>query len=204
MVKIVSIIWAFILSQMIFGFLYSKYGLSQSGFGIFFQEPSSVPMVILTTVPFLQCIVIYLCIVYLRNTSPRDQIFPCLWIDEKSSLGTTILCEKISAISVIAIPWIGLLYYWMRFHRGKAWRNDLVDPKVVSLYDWTVPPSNLLIDFNAYRYGISPGLGSDENGVSFVPFWQPVFLMGGGTIFALILSSFIIRQICIRLPLRRR
>lgn len=205
MQTVISVLSGFFIVQMIFGLLFAQMQLESGAFRLFFDEAGTVPMTLLSIGQWIQAAALVLVVAFLSHTEPRRLLFPRfvgsgINADDMEAPGLGLIWEWISVALVLFLPLIGIAYWWVAFldtDRG-AWVK--ATNEVVATFD-RVPGCHFFGSWDVCRYGYLPP-GQDK-GDSFVPFWQPVLVMGGGTIIVCILTLWVLRIVFRRAPLRR-
>jgi len=191
----------FICGYMIVAIPYAQSDQNLWGLAAIMNEPAAVPLILLSVMPWLQAFNLLLCLVYLRVVPASERLFLPYFNSDNGNPSLDFPLEAMTAGLTLGLPVAGFAYWWIAFHQRVAWRG--ADGAAVSLYDWSVPVTNLLWHANAFKYGLRPG-DATHAGVSFVPFWQPVLVMGGGTVLAVGLTIISAREVLRRWPIRRR
>ena len=198
MEKRISVLAAFLFAGLIAGFATYQLGL-ETGKKLF-PSPDAIPSNILSIGPLIQIVILVLIYRYLKATSGTQRLFPRLYSGTHDNSKLAYDWEKISAICVLGFPIIGFTYFWVRFLTDDeigAWiGRSAVE---VGLFQW-VEGCHFFDKWNACKIGSIATLDGD----SFVPFWQPVLIMGGGCLVVLVLTMLIARAVLKRAPLRRR
>lgn len=205
MQTVISVLSGFFVVQMIFGLLFAQMNLESGTFRLFFDETGTVPMILLSIGQWIQVAALVLVMAFLSHTDARRFLFPRfigsgIDADNMETPSLSLIWEWISVALILFFPLAGIAYWWVAFldpDRG-AWVK--ATSEVVGLFD-RVPGCHFFGNWDVCRYGFLPanrGIGD-----SFVPFWQPVFIMGGGTILVTVLTLCALRAVFQRAPLRR-
>jgi hypothetical protein len=155
-------------------------------------------LIILSFGPAIHLILLWLILRYLSAVPPADRLFPRLIVGSLETERLNHSWEKGSVLATLGLPIIAFVWAWDRFlSRGTVFekatgieigRFDIVSPKLF----WG--------GWDVYRYGnVVSGDAS-----SFIPFWQPLLIMGGGTLAVLIVSARVLMRLRERAPIRRR
>lgn len=206
MQMVISVLSGFFIIQMSFGILFAQMGLEGDVFKLFFDEAGTVPMILLSFGQWIQVTSLVFVLAFLSHTEPRQFLFPRfvgsgINTDEMEAPGLNLIWEWISIAIILGLPLIGMTYWWVVFldtNHG-AWVK--ATNEVVGLFD-RVPNCHFFGQWDACRYGYLPA--GERKGDSFVPFWQPVFIMGAGAILVITLTLWILRVILHRAPIRRK
>ena len=205
MQTVISVLSGFFVIQMVFGLLFAQMKLESGAFRLFFDEAGTVPMILLSVGQWVQAAALVLVLAFLSHTEPRRFLFPRyvgsgIEADDMEAPGLSLIWESISVALVLFLPLIGIVYWWTAFldpDRG-AWVK--ATSEVVGLFE-RVPRCHFFGNWDVCRYGSLPA--GEGNGDSFVPFWQPVLVMGGGTIIVTVLTLWILRVVSYRAPIRK-
>ncbi len=193
----ISFISLFLISQLLVAFGFFQWDMDWGNF--LFGDRPSVPLIVLSFGPAIQVVVLLMVLRFLRVTAPKDRFFPRLILKKFDADDLTYSWEKTSAWVILGVPLMGFGYFWLRFfsHRLGAWDSSTLE-KVDLLK--LVPVWLVNGGWDMYRYG---SLQAHE-GSSFLPFWQPVVIMGGGSLAVIVLTALILRRIRSRADIRRR
>lgn len=205
MQTVISVLSGFFIVQMFFGVFFAQMNLPSAAFSVFFDEAGTVPMILLSVGQWIQVAALVLVLFFLSHTDPRRFLFPrfvggSISDDDMEAPDLSLIWERISIVLILFLPIIGIVYWWIAFldPRRGAWIK--ATNEVVGLFD-RVSGCHFFDKWNACRYGYLPAL--QGNGDSFVPFWQPVLIMGGGTVAVIVLSLWILRDVSRRAPIRQ-
>lgn len=204
MQAVIAVLSGFVTCQMIFGLFYAQMGLSAGAFRLFFTEAATVPMILLSFGPWIQAAALGLVLAFLAHRPAEQVLFPRFVgggakADNMEAPGLALIWEWISVGIILILPLIGFAYWWTEFldpGRG-AWIKASLAPKGVFE---RVDGCFLINTLGHCRYGSLPPVAG--SGDDFAPFWQPVFVMGGGTLVVVGLTAWILLRIVQRAPIR--
>lgn len=191
-------LFLFILFALLNGFTHYQFGLPNGGL---YNDRPSIPLIILSFGPWLQLIILLMVAVYLRDIDPKQQFFPKIG---KSNFETEVLAyrwEKLSATAILVLPLIAFMWAWGRFlYKGEIFQSssnlNLIERgrfDRVSL--WSIWGG-----WDNYRYGDPV----TAEGASFIPFWQPILIMGLGSALVTIATIIVIFRLIKRSRTRWR
>ena len=197
MEKTVNWLSIFLIAALASAFMYYQFRLD--GFGALFNDRGSVPLLVLTFGPFIQIAVLCFVLRFFDETPAARQLFPRLPFFEDGNGRNELLWERLSAAAIIGLPLLGFGWSWVRFLHPRHLVWEAGSNIEVSRFH-LVSPTLFYQRWNDHRFGETLGVG----GASFVPFWQPVLLMGLPSLVVLVLTVRILAILRHRLPVRRR
>lgn len=202
---VISLLSGFFIVQMTFGLFFAQLGLDEGAFRVFFDEAGTVPLILLSFGQWIHIAALALVVAFLENIPPSQILFPRFAGSGIDSGGMEaprldLIWEWISVALVLILPMIGILYWWLEFlnlSRG-AWIKS--SNQVVGIFE-RVPGCHFIDNWDVCRYGtLPPRTGTGD---SFVPFWQPVIIMGGGSLVIILITIFLLLKVWKRAPVRR-
>ena len=202
---IISGLSGLVIIQMLFGVLYAQMQLDRSAFSLLFTAPDTVSATLLSFGTWIQVAALGFTILFLRHTSPQLFLFPRFLIGglNEGPLETgplTLIWERFSAMIVLGLPIVGAVYWWIVFLEDDKAAWIKATNEVVGRFEY-VPGCHFFDKGDMCRFGsIPPSL---EKGDSFVPLWQPLLIMGGGTFVMLALTIRVLALVRQRAPIRR-
>lgn len=120
--------------------------------------------------------ILMLKIIQIRDNYDGLEKLPSLWI-EKFENEKFLRQWKVTVLFItVAFPLLAQIHFWRRFNEWSAWtHHENSEGVIVSLYQYV--PINYLLKWDSFRYGNYTKMAIDGwEGVSFVPFWQPVIM----------------------------
>lgn len=192
----ITVLTFFLITNLIGAFFFFQWEMDWGA--ALFGDRSSVPMIVLSFGPVVQLAVLWMVWRYLCEVPAKDRLFPRLIVGDLETERLNHSWEKGSALTVLGLPIIAFTWAWERFlNEGTVF--DKATGIEVGRFDF-VSPRLMLGGWDIYRYGdVLSGEAS-----SFVPFWQPLLIMGGGTLAVMVLSARILLQLRERAHVRRR
>lgn len=187
----------FLIAALASAFMF--YQLRVDSFGVLFNDRPSVPVLVLSFAPFIQIGVLAFALVFMSDTSPAVQLFPRLFGYDMGTSRTNLLWERLTALVVLGLPVLALSFFWARFFspRHRVWHTDTGIE--IGRFDY-VSPMLFFGNWNRHRFGGAIG----EGGASFVPFWQPVLIMGMGSLVVVAMTALVAVRLLRRDVIRRR
>ncbi|MEO9824862.1 MAG: hypothetical protein ABJF50_10660 [Paracoccaceae bacterium] len=188
------------LSILLIFTLFNAFGFYQWNLPLsfLFSNRPSVPLLVLSFGPAIQVGVLWMVGLHLKESDPREKLFPRVAVTEFDSQATAFFWERTSAAFVLGLPMISFTWAWHRFlTKGEVW--EAANGMHTHRFE-LVSPSLFLGSWDTYRYG---NIATGE-GASFVPFWQPALIMGLGTAIAVFLTGVISLQLFKRYSIRKR
>lgn len=120
--------------------------------------------------------------------------FPPFLISEFENLDARLRWERISFLLTVCLPILILVYFWIAFHRGDAWPSA-EDGAAVGLYQiGLTSPFAFFGHWNDWHFGQWNERAIDD-GVSFVPLWQPVLIMWPQSLVVLLAAGLTARRV---------
>lgn len=179
---LINLIWLFVIQQSIAGFFVYQHGFDSSAFTLLFPDRFSVPVLVICFAIPLYILLVLLCKIYSKPQNGGIQEFPTLGIRNIESRFKGLF-QKVSFLAFIVLPWFGFVWMWVEFHdvKQQAWLKSNVSI-LVGEYEIKNSVLSFIGKWDDYRYG------RNGEGVSFVPFWQPVIIMWPLTIVAFVLA----------------
>lgn len=163
-----------------------------------FPDKASVPSIVLSFGPLIHVLVLLLVWHYLIAIPAKERFFPRLIVGDLETRRLTHSWEKGSAVATLALPIVAFVWAWERF-LSKGAVFEKASGLEVGRFEY-VPPSLILGGWDVHRYGDI----TSQEASSFLPFWQPVFVMGGGTTLVVVLTLRIVFHLRKRAPIRKR
>ena len=192
----ITVLSLFLIGNLVAAFMYFQWNIDKGAF-LFVNRPS-VPLVVLSFGPWIQAIILWMVIAFLRDVSAKDQLFVRLWLPILQSSRMAYAWEKFSACVVLGLPILGLAWAWHRFFtKGAVWHRA-TETLVERIHG--VSPLLFFGRWDEFRYG-NP---TTMEAASFVPLWQPLLIMGCGCVLVLVLTFAIVSSILKRAPIRKR
>lgn len=187
--KLITIVWTFLVYQLLAGFMFYQHGYEHTAFSLYFKYKSAVPLLLINIgmVVFICLLLLYS--LYIKKISASKKRLPVLFFDAVENEFKNIF-ETMSLVAIVLIPWIGFSWMWVEFHdkRQEVWRNESPINEV-GIYDIVSPITSFIGNWDDFQYGSIP------EGISYVPFWQPIILMIPLTVIALFLTVHILIEI---------
>lgn len=192
----ITLLGIFLTGNIVAGFMYYQWNLDNAA--VLFPNGPSVPIIILSFAPPIFLLNLALIYGFLKQVDPRKRLCSRLVVPGSDDNTHALSWERLSAGFFIGLPNVGLIWSWHRFlTKGDVWNT--ATGEIAWRFEKTSPLS-FFGDWDAFRYGdFSSGLGA-----SFVPFWQPVLVMGLGSFLCFALTIVLIFKICGRYSTRAK
>jgi len=182
--QLIGWFWIFVVGQLIAGFLFYQHDHDNEANKLFLKHRSSAPFLLLQLGMVMYIALLSLYFVYLVDENGCTETIPNFVDGKDLSPSLVMFFELITMVLVNVLPWIGFIWMWYAFFKSNqsVWEKD--SKKIVGVFDVVSSPTSFIGRWDDYRYGRF----ADE-GVSFVPYWQPVLIMWSLTLVALVLSA---------------
>lgn len=199
----ISVVSSFLIAALFQAFTEYQYGWDPGPAP--YPSPWAIPATVTTAAPFVQIAVLLMVRRYLAHVPAADRFFPRLYQQDFEQGQFAFDWERFSAVVVLGAPLLGMVYFWQEFLFDSdlsAWVRAPADGPANLMTDvWSrVEGCFLLGTWDGCRFGHRP----DLDGSSFAPFWQPVFLMAGGSLGVLVLTALTMRDLAGRYDIRRK
>tara|TARA_R110000737_G_scaffold80576_1_gene112782 strand:+ start:224 stop:832 length:609 start_codon:yes stop_codon:yes gene_type:complete len=192
----ITVLSLFLISNLAIGFMYFQWEIDQAA--VLFVNRPAVPLLILSFGPIIQIAVLWMVRDFLNEIRPVDRLFPQLAIPVLDTKKLAYKWERMSAWIVLGLPIIGFSWAWHRFlTNGSVWETK-TGTSVDRFY--YVSPNTFFGDWDTHRYGDQ----LTDQAASFVPFWQPLIIMGFSSVAVVIVTLGTVLKVKKRSEVRRR